>query len=53
MRCLAGIKVRSTAIVNYREVSAKYVELVKSNGGTVRTGIRVDRLHTVNGTQVI
>ena len=53
VRCLAGINVRSTAIVNYREVSAKYVELVKSNGGTVRTGIRVDRLRTVNGTQVI
>ena len=39
VRCLAGIKVPSTGIVNYREVSAKYVELVKSNGGTVRTGI--------------
>jgi L-2-hydroxyglutarate oxidase len=53
VRCLAGINVPSTAIVNYREVSAKYVELVKSNGGTVRTGIRVDRLRTVNGTQVV
>jgi L-2-hydroxyglutarate oxidase len=53
VRCLAGINVRSTGIVNYREVSAKYVELVKSNGGTVRTGIRVDRLRKLNGTQVI
>jgi (S)-2-hydroxyglutarate dehydrogenase len=53
VRCLAGINVRSTGIVNYREVSAKYVELIKLNGGTVRTGTRVDRLRTVNGTQVI
>ena len=32
VRCLAGLKVPSTGIVNYREVSAKYVELIKSQG---------------------
>jgi L-2-hydroxyglutarate oxidase len=53
VRCLAGINVPSTGIVNYREVAAKYVELIKLNGGTVRTGIRVDRLRKLNGTQVI
>ena len=53
VRCLAGIKVPSTGIVNYREVSAKYVELIKSQGGTVQTGTRVDRLRNVNGIQVI
>jgi len=53
VRCLAGINVRSTAIVNYREVSAKYAELIKSNGGTVRTGIRVERLRRLNGIQII
>src|SRR5207249_779002 len=53
VRCLAGINVRSTGIVNYREVSAKYVELIKSNGGTVQTGTRVERLRKVNGSQVI
>src|SRR5580704_6839734 len=35
VRCLAGVSVPSTGIVNYREVSAKYVELIKSQGGTV------------------
>jgi (S)-2-hydroxyglutarate dehydrogenase len=53
VRCLAGIKVPSTGIVNYREVSAKYVELIKSNGGMVQSGTRVDRLRDVNGIQVI
>jgi L-2-hydroxyglutarate oxidase len=53
VRCLAGIKVPSTGIVNYREVSAKYVELIRLQGGTVQTGARVDRLREVNGTQVI
>ena len=53
VRCLAGVKVPSTGIVNYREVSAKYVELIKLQGGTVQTGTRVRRLRWVNGTQVI
>jgi (S)-2-hydroxyglutarate dehydrogenase len=53
VRCVAGIKVASTGIVNYREVSAKYVELIKSNGGTVQTDTRVERLREVNGSQVI
>ena len=53
VRCVAGMKVRSTGIVNYREVSAKYIELIKSNGGTLQTGTRVERLRDVNGSQVI
>jgi len=53
VRCVAGMKVPSTGIVNYREVSAKYVELIKSNGGTVQTGTRVERLREVSGSQVI
>jgi len=44
VRCLAGIRISSTGIVNYREVSAKHVELIKSRGETVQTGTRVDRL---------
>jgi L-2-hydroxyglutarate oxidase len=53
VRCLAGVRVPSTGIVNYREVSAKYVELIKSQGGTVQTGTRVDGVRQVNGMQVI
>jgi L-2-hydroxyglutarate oxidase len=53
VRCAGGIKVPSTGIVNYREVSAKYVELVKSQGGTIRTGIRVDRAREVSGVHII
>ena len=53
VRCLAGIKVPSTGIVNYREVSARYAELIKSQGGTVQTGTRVKHLRAVNGLQVI
>jgi L-2-hydroxyglutarate oxidase len=53
VRCMGGIKVPSTGIVNYREVSAKYVGLIKSQDGTVQTGTHVNRLREVNGTQVI
>jgi L-2-hydroxyglutarate oxidase len=53
VRCLAGVKVPLAGIVNYREVSAKYVELIKLQGGTVQTGTRVDRLRDVNAIQVI
>ncbi len=53
VRCLAGVRVPSTGIVNYREVSAKYVELIKSQGGTVQTGTRVGRFREVNGIHII
>ena len=53
VRCVAGMKVPETGIVNYREVSAKYVELIKANGGTVQTGTRVEGLREVSGSQVI
>src|SRR6476620_4297836 len=36
--CLAGIKVPSTGIVNYRTVAAKYAEIVKGQGGTIKLG---------------
>jgi L-2-hydroxyglutarate oxidase len=53
VRCVAGITVPSTAIVDYREVSTKCVELIKSNGGIVQTGTRVNRVREVNGLHVI
>jgi len=52
VRCVAGIKIPSAGIVNYREVSAKYVELVKSQGGTVRAGTRVDRIREVGDKEL-
>ena len=53
VRCLAGIKVPSTGIINYREVCAKLAELIRSRGGTVQTGTRVKRLRELNGIQVL
>jgi L-2-hydroxyglutarate oxidase len=53
VHCLAGVKVPSTGIVNYSEVSAKCVELIRLRGGTVQTGTRVNQLRDVHGTQVL
>jgi L-2-hydroxyglutarate oxidase len=58
VRCLAGIKVPTTGIVNYREVCAKFAEHVRRQGGEVITGARVvscrdansgHRIETTNG----
>jgi L-2-hydroxyglutarate oxidase len=53
VRCLAGIKVPTTGIVDYREVCAKYAELVRERGGSVITGARVTHNHETNGAHGI
>lgn len=53
VRCLAGIKVPSTGIVDYREVCAKFADLVRGRGGTVITGARVTGSREVSGTHRI
>src|SRR3954471_96417 len=53
VKCLAGVKVPSTGIVGYREVCRKYIELIRSNGGTIHTGTRVLRTRESGGAQVI
>jgi L-2-hydroxyglutarate oxidase len=53
VRCLAGIKVPTTGIVDYKEVCAKFAELVRERGGTVTTGARVSAIREVNGTHRI
>lgn len=44
VRCLAGIKVPTTGIVNYRSVALKYAELIKEQGGGIQMGVRVERI---------
>jgi L-2-hydroxyglutarate oxidase len=53
VRCLAGIKVPTTGIVNYQEVCAKFAQLVQAQGGTVITGARVTGNREANGTHRI
>ena len=49
VRCLSGIRVPTTGIVDYKEVCAKYADLVREQGGTIMTGTRVVGIRQVNG----
>jgi L-2-hydroxyglutarate oxidase len=44
VRCLAGLRVPTTGITNYRQVAAQYVEQVKAHGGEVEFNARVERI---------
>lgn len=49
VRCLAGLKVPTTGIVDYKQVCARYAELVRQRDGTVMTGAPVIAIRELNG----
>jgi len=44
--CRAAVKVPTTGIVSYREVSRKYADIIRQSGGVIRFGVRVHRIRT-------
>jgi len=44
VRCLAGLRVSATGIVSYRQVSLKYAECIRQQGGQIQTGARLERI---------
>jgi L-2-hydroxyglutarate oxidase len=53
VKCLAGIKVPSTGIVNYRQVCQKYLQLIQDAGGVIKTGTTVGAIQDSKGTKII
>ncbi|RMH71997.1 MAG: L-2-hydroxyglutarate oxidase [Cyanobacteria bacterium J007] len=53
VNCLAGIRVESTGIVDYRGVCQKYVELVENWGGELRLNTKVEEIQHRSGELVI
>ena len=53
VRCLSAIRVPTTGITDYRQVSKKYLELFQERGGEVRFGAEVFGLASRNGTHFI
>lgn len=53
VRCLAGLRVPSTGIVNYRQVCHKYVELIQAQGSELRLNTQVKALGQRGNTQVL
>lgn len=53
VRCVAGVRVYSTGIANYKQVCLKYAELIQHQGGELRLNTKVLRIvHSANN-QVI
>lgn len=50
--CLAGIRVPTTGIVNYKQVCQKYAELIQSQNGELRLNTKVEKIRD-NGSQVL
>ena len=42
---LAAIRVPMAGIVNYRQVSEKFAEIIKENGGEIRLNTKVEKIH--------
>jgi (S)-2-hydroxyglutarate dehydrogenase len=53
VRCLAGVRVPTTGITNYRQVSQKYLELFRQQGGEVKFGNEVRHITNRSGTHLI
>jgi (S)-2-hydroxyglutarate dehydrogenase len=53
VECLAGIRVFSTGIVNYKQVCQKYADLIMRRGGEIYLNTKVERIINVDEKQVL
>lgn len=53
VRCLAGIRVPSTGIVDYKKVSQKYAQLAKERGAELRFNTKVEKILDNSQGQVL
>lgn len=51
--CVAGLKVFTTGIVNYKQVCQKYADIVQSLGGELRLNTKVNKIRQVGENQVL
>ncbi len=53
VHCLAGIRVPTTGIVNYKQVCQKYAELIQAQGGELHLNTKVEKLKETSMGQVL
>ncbi|MBE9190605.1 L-2-hydroxyglutarate oxidase [Gloeocapsopsis crepidinum LEGE 06123] len=53
VHCLAGIKVSTTGIVNYRQVCQKYIVLIRNQGGELCFNTKVRKVHEIGENLVL
>jgi (S)-2-hydroxyglutarate dehydrogenase len=51
--CVAGIRVSSTGIANYKQVCLKYAELIEKQGGELRLNTKVEKISRSGKNQVL
>jgi (S)-2-hydroxyglutarate dehydrogenase len=51
--CMAGVRVTSTGIADYKQVCQKYAELAETQGSDLRLNTRVDRMKETSGGRVL
>lgn len=51
--CLAGLRVPTTGIVNYKQVCQKYAELIQLQGGELRLNTKVEKILATSTHQVL
>jgi L-2-hydroxyglutarate oxidase len=51
--CVGGIRVLTTGIVNYKQVSNKYAELIQKQGGDLRLNTKVEKIRPSGKNQVL
>jgi L-2-hydroxyglutarate oxidase len=53
VNCIAGVRVFSTGIADYKKVCQKYAELIRVQGGDLRLNTKVDRIVKTSAGQVL
>jgi (S)-2-hydroxyglutarate dehydrogenase len=53
VHCVEGIWVPQTGIIDYKDVSAKYAELIEKLGGTIFLGEKVIKINTNKGEAIV
>lgn len=53
VRCIAGIQVPTTGIVDYKQVCQKYADLFRSQGGELRLNTKVEKITETTKGQVL
>lgn len=53
VRSLAGIRVPTTGIVDYKQVCQKYAHLIKAQGGELRLNTKVEKITSTGDLQVL
>lgn len=53
VRCLAGIRVPTTGIVNYKQVCQKYADLIRAQGGELCLNTKVEKIFKISTLQVL